>query len=52
MTKPLGVDVHAHFFPESFIRIVEDSGASFGAGVDRSNPKGPEIGRASCRERV
>ena len=43
MTKPLGVDVHAHFFPERFIRVVEETGASFGAGVDRSNPKGPAI---------
>ena len=43
MAKPLGIDVHAHFFPETFIRIVEESGASFGAGVDRSNPKGPVL---------
>src|ERR1700687_2254897 len=43
MTTPLGVDVHAHFFPETFIRIVEESGGSFGAGVDRSNPKGPVL---------
>jgi aminocarboxymuconate-semialdehyde decarboxylase len=43
MTTPLGIDVHAHFFPETFIRIVEESGASFGVGVDRSNPKGPVL---------
>ena len=43
MTKPLGIDVHAHFFPETFIRVVEEAGASFGAGVDRSNPKGPAL---------
>jgi aminocarboxymuconate-semialdehyde decarboxylase len=43
MTKPLGVDVHAHFFPETFIRVVEEAGESFGAGVDRSNPKGPVL---------
>jgi aminocarboxymuconate-semialdehyde decarboxylase len=43
MTKPAGVDVHAHFFPESFIRLVEQSGASFGAGVERSDPKGPVL---------
>jgi len=43
MTKPAGVDVHAHFFPESFIRLVEQSGASFGAGVERSDPKGPAL---------
>jgi hypothetical protein len=34
MTKPAGVGVHAHFFPESFIRLVEQSGASLGAGIE------------------
>ena len=43
MVKPAGVDVHAHFFPESFIRVIEEGGASFGASVDRSNPKGPVL---------
>jgi aminocarboxymuconate-semialdehyde decarboxylase len=43
MTRPAGVDVHAHFFPESFIRLVEESGASSGAGVDRADPKGPVL---------
>lgn len=43
MITPLGIDVHAHFFPETFIRLVEEAGASFGAGVDRSNPKGPAL---------
>ena len=43
MAKPLGIDVHAHYFPESFIRVIEESGASFGAGVDHTNPRGPVI---------
>ena len=43
MVKPAGIDVHAHFFPEAFIRAVEETGAAFGAGVDRSNPKGPSL---------
>ena len=43
MIKPAGIDVHAHFFPEAFIRVVEEAGASFGAGVDRSSPKGPAL---------
>src|SRR3972149_2568272 len=49
MTKPLGIDVHAHFFPETYIRVVEEAGASFGAGVDRSNPKGPALVVGSSR---
>jgi len=52
MTKPLGIDVHAHFFPESFIRVVEEGGASFGAGVDRSNPKGPVLLTGASRTAV
>src|SRR5262245_2032319 len=43
MARPAGIDVHAHFFPESFIRAVEEHGEGFGASVDRSNPKGPAI---------
>src|SRR5262249_51608182 len=43
MAEPTGVDVHAHFFPDRFIRIIEESGGAFGASVDRSNPKGPVL---------
>jgi aminocarboxymuconate-semialdehyde decarboxylase len=43
VAKPQGIDVHAHFFPEAFIRVIEQSGAPLGAGVDRSNPRGPAI---------
>lgn len=49
MVKPTGVDVHAHFFPESFIRVIEEAGASFGASVDRSNPKGPVLAVGGSR---
>jgi aminocarboxymuconate-semialdehyde decarboxylase len=52
MAKPLGIDVHAHFFPEAFIRVVEEDGASFGAGVDRSNPKGPVLVVSGSRTAV
>ncbi|HYB71440.1 MAG TPA: amidohydrolase family protein [Candidatus Bathyarchaeia archaeon] len=43
MTAPLGIDVHAHFFPERFIRAIEESGAPSGGSVDRSDPIGPII---------
>ena len=43
MASPTTVDIHAHFFPESYLKIIEDIGAPFGARVDRSNPKGPVI---------
>ena len=29
------VDVHAHFFPESFLKVIADHGAVFGASIDR-----------------
>lgn len=43
MTAPLGIDVHAHFFPERFIRAIEQHGGVSGGSVDRSSPIGPSI---------
>ena len=48
MATALAIDVHAHFFPEPFLAVIEEAGAPFGARVDRSNPAGPAVatGRA------
>ncbi|MGH7368160.1 MAG: amidohydrolase family protein [Candidatus Rokuibacteriota bacterium] len=43
MAAPLGIDVHAHFFPERFIRAIENGGGPSGGRVDRSDPRGPAI---------
>ena len=43
MAAPLGIDVHAHFFPERFFRAIEDGGLPSGGRIDRSNPVGPVI---------
>src|SRR6059058_1979742 len=43
VAQPPAVDIHAHFFPESFLRVIEEHGGPFGARVDRANPKGPAI---------
>ena len=43
MAAPLGIDVHAHFFPERFFRAIEDGGAPSGGRIDRSSPAGPAI---------
>jgi len=43
VTPPLGIDIHAHFFPESFLRLIEQEGGAAGARLDRSNPNGPAI---------
>lgn len=37
------VDIHAHFFPEAYLEIMEAEGAAFGLSLDRSDPKGPAI---------
>ena len=37
------IDVHAHYFPERYLDLIERAGAAFGASIDRSNPKGPVI---------
>ncbi len=43
MTSPPAIDIHAHFYPEAFLKVIEDEGAAFGVRVDRSNPKGPAV---------
>jgi aminocarboxymuconate-semialdehyde decarboxylase len=43
VTPPRAIDIHAHFFPEAFLAVIDAEGAPFGARVDRSNPKGPAI---------
>src|SRR3989454_11554489 len=43
VAQPPAVDIHAHFFPESFLPVIEEHGGPFGARVDRANPKGPAI---------
>ncbi|MBI2205513.1 MAG: hypothetical protein HYU41_16825 [Candidatus Rokubacteria bacterium] len=43
MATPTTIDVHAHFFPENYLKVIEEAGGAFGARVDRSTPKGPAI---------
>lgn len=37
------VDIHAHFFPEAYLRALETEGPRFGVTLDRSDPRGPAI---------
>ena len=37
------IDIHAHFFPERYLELIERAGAPFGTSIDRSNPRGPVI---------
>lgn len=43
MAAPAGIDIHAHYFPERFLRLLEEGGAPGGVRLDRSNPAGPAI---------
>jgi aminocarboxymuconate-semialdehyde decarboxylase len=43
MALPPAIDVHAHFFPERFLQLIEAEGAAAGAGLDRRDPKGVRI---------
>ncbi len=43
MAGPPGIDVHAHFFPERFLSVVEQEGAPSRGSVDRSDPRGPAV---------
>jgi aminocarboxymuconate-semialdehyde decarboxylase len=43
VTPPLGIDIHSHFYPESYLRLIEQEGAAAGARIDRSRGDGPAI---------
>ena len=47
--KPATIDIHAHYFPESFFRLIDEAGAPFGARVDRSHSAGPVIDMKGTR---
>ena len=37
------IDIHAHYFPEPFLRLIAEHGADFDADCDFSDPRGPRI---------
>lgn len=43
MALPPAIDVHAHFFPERYLKLIESEGAAYGATLDRSDPRGVAI---------
>jgi aminocarboxymuconate-semialdehyde decarboxylase len=43
VTPSPAVDVHAHFYPEAYLRLIEREGGPFGAGVSWASPEGPVI---------
>jgi aminocarboxymuconate-semialdehyde decarboxylase len=47
--RPIVVDVHAHYFPETYLDLIERDGQRAGAGIDRADPRGPVIRIGSIR---
>jgi aminocarboxymuconate-semialdehyde decarboxylase len=41
--KPAAIDIHAHYFPEVYLRAIETHGERFGIALDRTDPTGPAI---------
>ena len=39
--RDLTIDIHAHFFPEAYLRLIDEEGAPFGLSLRRDNSKGP-----------
>jgi len=40
---PRAIDIHAHYFPEVYLRAIETQGERFGITLDRSDALGPAI---------
>jgi aminocarboxymuconate-semialdehyde decarboxylase len=47
MALPPAIDIHSHFFPERYLKLIEVEGAASGARLDRSDPRGVRIVLAS-----
>jgi len=41
--RPRAIDIHAHYFPEVYLRAIETQGERFGITLDRSDALGPAI---------
>ena len=37
------IDIHAHFYPESYLKLIEAEGAEFGVSCSYDDPEGPVI---------
>jgi hypothetical protein len=43
MSKPDTIDIHVHFYPESYLRLIAEEGAAFGVTCAFGDPGGPVI---------
>ncbi|MBI4589678.1 MAG: amidohydrolase [Candidatus Rokubacteria bacterium] len=43
MTTPPSVDIHAHFYPADYLKLIAEEGERFGVRLSRADPKGPVL---------
>ena len=43
MNEILPIDIHSHYFPETYLKLIGAEGLPFGARCDVSNPEGPVV---------
>jgi len=43
VTTPPSIDIHAHFFPEAYLKLIAEEGGRFELRLSRSAPKAPVI---------
>lgn len=43
MSKFETIDIHAHFYPESYLKLIAEEGAEFGVSCSYDDPEGPVI---------
>jgi aminocarboxymuconate-semialdehyde decarboxylase len=43
MTTGPAIDIHAHYFPEPYLKLIEQEGAAFNVRLSREDPRGPVI---------
>jgi aminocarboxymuconate-semialdehyde decarboxylase len=43
MKSAPAIDIHAHYFPEPYLKLIEQEGAAFNVRLSREDPRGPVI---------
>ena len=49
MGKFEAIDIHAHFYPEGYLKLIAEEGSEFGVSCNYDNPDGPVIERAGVK---
>ena len=49
MRKFETIDIHAHFYPESYLKLIAEEGAEFGVDCTYDDPDGPVLDVAGAK---